>query len=32
MPNGDVYILDAKEGIYVYRVTVDGTWTYVKTI
>lgn len=32
MPNGDVYILDAYEGIYVYRVTEIGDWKYIKTI
>ncbi|CAD8135596.1 unnamed protein product [Paramecium octaurelia] len=31
-PNGDVYILDADQGIYVYQVTEDGQWVYVKTI
>ncbi|CAD8046367.1 unnamed protein product [Paramecium sonneborni] len=31
-PNGDVYILDADQGIYLYRVTEDGQWVYVKTI
>ncbi|CAD8142567.1 unnamed protein product [Paramecium octaurelia] len=31
-PNGDVYILDADQGIYVYKVTEDGQWVYAKTI
>ncbi|CAD8043970.1 unnamed protein product [Paramecium primaurelia] len=31
-PNGDVYILDADWGIYLYKVTEEGQWVYVKTI
>ncbi|CAD8136573.1 unnamed protein product [Paramecium octaurelia] len=32
MPNGQVYILDQTEGIYVYKVTEEGDWKYVKTL
>lgn len=30
MPNGDVYVLDAFNGIYVYYIKDDSSWKYKK--